>query len=109
MLGYRLDPSLQHFHLPEAVAIYRALHHQDSTLRPGRLYSTRVSISCFAGHHQSRRNHRQRASGQRGSRRRRISAAGAVPLSDMKRVIMHHILTSGGNHGVSSWTTNCTL
>ncbi|GFV06919.1 pggt1b [Trichonephila clavipes] len=33
----------------------------------------------------------------------------AVPLSDMKRVIMHHILRSGRNHGVSSWITNCTL
>ncbi|GFW62641.1 RNase H domain-containing protein [Trichonephila clavipes] len=34
----------------------------------------------------------------------------AVPLSDMKRVIMHNIfLRSGRNHGVSSWITNCTL
>ncbi|GFW49912.1 pggt1b [Trichonephila clavipes] len=34
----------------------------------------------------------------------------AVPLSDMKRVIMHHIfISSSRNHGVSSWITNCTL
>ncbi|GFT90469.1 hypothetical protein TNCV_1609431 [Trichonephila clavipes] len=38
----------------------------------------------------SRRNHRQRASGQRGKVGDDALPL-AVPLSDMKRVIMHHI------------------
>ncbi|GFX55913.1 putative RNA-directed DNA polymerase from transposon X-element [Trichonephila clavipes] len=58
---------------------------------------------------QSRRNHRQRASGQRGKVGDDASAASAVPLSDMKRVIMHHIFKIWQrNHGVSGWITNCT-
>ncbi|GFS90859.1 hypothetical protein TNCV_2951671 [Trichonephila clavipes] len=57
--------------------------HYESTLQQGFRY--RVLLAT-----KSRRNYRQRASGQRGkSRRRRMPLA--VPLSDMKRVIMHHI------------------
>ncbi|GFU64049.1 reverse transcriptase domain-containing protein, partial [Trichonephila clavipes] len=61
---------------------------QSSTFT-SRLYS-RVSISCLLAA-KSRRNHRQRASGQRGKVGDDASAASGF-LSDMKRVIMHHIL-----------------
>ncbi|GFU68810.1 hypothetical protein TNCV_2576711 [Trichonephila clavipes] len=78
-----------------------------STLR-GRLYSKGFDI-VFLLATQSRRNHRQRASGQRGKVGDDPSAARGSAI-DMKRVIFaSYFLRSGRNHGVSSWITNCTL
>ncbi|GFW97203.1 hypothetical protein TNCV_112191 [Trichonephila clavipes] len=58
--------------------------HYESNVQQGFRY--RVLLAT-----KSRRTHRQRASGQRGKVGYDASAASAVPLSDMKRVIMHHI------------------
>ncbi|GFT31873.1 RNase H domain-containing protein [Trichonephila clavipes] len=57
--------------------------HYESTLQQGFRY--RVLLAT-----KSRRNHRQRASGQRG-KSATTHLPLEVPLSDMKRVIMHHI------------------
>ncbi|GFT03178.1 probable RNA-directed DNA polymerase from transposon X-element [Trichonephila clavipes] len=96
MHGYRLDTSCSIF-TAEAVAIYRALQLIDSTMpRKYCIYTDSMSVlEALENYHDrchpvSRRNHRQRASGQRGKVGDDASAA-SVPLSDMKRVIMHHI------------------
>ncbi|GFU51047.1 RNase H domain-containing protein [Trichonephila clavipes] len=94
MHGYRLDTSCSVF-TAEAVAIYRALQLIDSTMpRKFCIYTDSMSVlkrlktTTIAA---IQWNHRQRASGQRGKVGDDSSAASGSPLSDMKRVIMHHI------------------
>ncbi|GFW41753.1 putative RNA-directed DNA polymerase from transposon BS [Trichonephila clavipes] len=79
-----------------AECVYEYQH--EELMMHGRLTSGRLWISTVQQGFRyrvllatkSRRNHRQRASGQRGKVGDDASAA-EVPLSDMKRVIMHHI------------------
>ncbi|GFT53929.1 hypothetical protein TNCV_3443791 [Trichonephila clavipes] len=56
----------------------------------------------------SRRNHRQRASGQRGKVGDDASAASGSAISDMKRVIMHHIFNIWQESWSQQLITNCT-
>ncbi|GFU64052.1 hypothetical protein TNCV_2406951 [Trichonephila clavipes] len=64
----------------------------------GRLYS-RVSISCLLLATKSRRNHRQRASGQRGKVGDDASAASCSAIGYEARHHASYFLTSGRNHG----------
>ncbi|GFV06907.1 hypothetical protein TNCV_2916671 [Trichonephila clavipes] len=78
-----------------------AIHGMYNTDITSRLYSKGFDIVfCWLPSHAG--NHRQRASGQHG---KDDALPLAVPLSDMKRVIMHQRLKICRNHGVSSWIT----
>ncbi|GFW62646.1 pggt1b [Trichonephila clavipes] len=72
-----------------------------------RMYSKGFDI-VFLLATQSRRNHRQRASGQRGKVGDDASAASGSAIGYEAR---HHAsyFKIWRNHGVSSWITNCTL
>ncbi|GFU68948.1 hypothetical protein TNCV_2435221 [Trichonephila clavipes] len=72
--------------------------HYESTVQQGFRY--RVLLAT-----KSRRNHRQRASGQRGKVGNDPSAASSSAIGYEARHHASYFLISGRNHGVSSWIT----
>ncbi|GFU90484.1 hypothetical protein TNCV_2574171 [Trichonephila clavipes] len=74
----------------------------ESTVQQGFRY--RVLLAA-----KSRRNHRQRASGQRGKVGDDPSTARSSAIGYEARHHASYFLRSGRNHGVRSWITNCTL